>query len=401
MLDLEKALKIVLRETPVKGSELVKLEQACGRILAEDVVTDRDMPPFDRSQMDGYALVSEDNTSTPLRLKIVGESAAGKGWNGILKKSFCVRIMTGARVPAGADSVQKLELVKEENGFATFLEKPNKGQFIVKKGAEIKKGKVVLQKGDKLTPFNISCAASFGKSRIRVAKKPKLAIIATGTEIVPVNKTPLIDQIRNSNSSALSALSGSFAADCVIEETAGDDIKDIIAKLKKAAKAADIIITTGGVSVGKYDLTKAALKEIKAEIFFDKVCLKPGKPTVFARRGDRLFFGLPGNPVSAIVTFLIFVRAAIMKMQAARQVGLRERKAILAKEAKAAAERDTFLPGLTFTDDAARLCVNPVSWIGSSDFIGLARSNALIYLPRGTKLNTGDLCKIYPLEEFA
>ena len=206
MIPISKALRIVGREVRALPAERVPIEDAVGRVLAEDIFADTDMPPFDRSQMDGYAVRAADTKDAPAVLKLVGESAAGRGWKGRLKAGEAIRIMTGAPLPSGADAVQKIELTQEADGTVIINEPTEKGRFIVPKGKEVKKGTVVLRGGERLTASNIAIPAAFGYAKLKVSKRPRVAILATGTEIVPIAKRPKPDQIRNSNSLMLASL---------------------------------------------------------------------------------------------------------------------------------------------------------------------------------------------------
>ena len=395
MIDISKAIQIIARETGSLGPEKVAVSQSVGRVLGEDIIADSDLPPFDRSQMDGFAVIAADTKNAPVTLKIVGESAAGRGWHKTTKRGEAVRIMTGAPIPAGADSVQKVELTNETNdGLVEIRETAEKGRSIVLKGSEIKKGTVVFKAGEIVTENMIATAAAFGYAKVNIAKPPRVAILGTGSEIVEITKKPGRDQIRNSNSVMLDVLCRKFGAETVIHPNAKDKIEELKAAFKSAAKNADILIITGGVSVGKYDHTKAALSDLGAEIFFDKVRLRPGKPTVFARLGKTLIFGLPGNPVSAAVTFHLFVRKSILKMQGASATDLGRGFAVLGADAKAARERDTYLPSRLEANKLGQLIAYPLKWQGSSDFIGYARADSLVFVPRGRTLAKGEVAEI-------
>lgn len=393
MIPVSKALKIIARETSEVRSERIALEDSLGRILAEDIVADSDLPPFDRSQMDGYAVKASDTVHAPVTLRLVGESAAGRGWHKTLKPGEAVRIMTGASVPAGADAVQKLEVAKEGGDSVTLFESTEAGRFIVSKGKEVKKGKTVLRSGERITAANISIPAAFGYAKLKVAKQPRVAIISTGSEIVDVKKRPGRDQIRNSNSVMLKALCEQAGAVATVYPNVGDDISNLKFQISEAVRNSDILVTTGGVSVGKYDLTKLALKDLGAEVFFERVALKPGKPTVFGRLRKTLVFGLPGNPVSSAVTFYLFVRKAILMMQSAGFTDLEPATAITPKPIKSTKERDVYLPsGLRIVN--GRLMVEPVNWHGSSDFIGFSRADALAIIPKGSTVEAGKVIDI-------
>lgn len=389
MISVEKAQRIVATESTALKSERIPLEDALGRILAEDVIADTDMPPFDRSQMDGYAVKAADTESAPVTLKLVGESAAGCGWHKTLRSGEAVRIMTGAPMPQGADAVQKIELTSEDGNTVKIKEPTSTGRYIVNQGKEIKKGKAVLTSGSKITPNNIAVPAAFGYARIKVAKRPRVAILSTGTEIVDIAKRPKRDQIRNSNSIMLKALCEQAGAEATILPLVGDDISELRSQISEAARTADLLITTGGVSVGKYDLTKLALRELGAEIFFERLRLKPGKPTVFAKLKKSLVFGLPGNPVSAAVTYYLFVKATLMRMQNACEPDLKKGFAIASRSVKAPKERDAYLPARLSTGPNGNLIAEPIDWHGSSDFIGFALTDALLAVRRGVTIEPG------------
>lgn len=394
MIPVSKAFKIIDRHAFTLKSEKIALEDAIGRCIAQDIVADSDLPPFDRSQMDGYAVIAADTDDLPATLKITGESAAGRGWRGTLKCGEAVRIMTGAPVPSGSDAVQRLEVAKEKNGLVTLSEATKPGRYIVVKGSEVKKGEVVLKAGAVLTPQNIAVPAAFGYAKIAVAKNPRVAILSTGSEIVEIGKKPKRDQIRNSNSLMLKALAEPLGCEATIIPSIGDDLKTIKSAIKTAASKNDLIITTGGVSVGKYDLTKLALTELGANLFFDRVALKPGKPTVFAKLKNTFIFGLPGNPVSAAVTFHLFVRLLISAMSGSSDICLKDGSAIAGATIKGTKERETYLPAKLSTDDQSRLVATPVKWLGSSDFIGFSQADVLIEIPKGTSVEKAGFVRV-------
>lgn len=397
MIPISRALKIIERETRALGSERTVIGQSVvGRVLREKIAADTDLPPFDRSQMDGFAVIAADTKKAPAELRIVGESAAGRGWHRTMKPGEAVRIMTGAPLPKGADAVQKVELTRETGDeYVHVLEPTATERFIVRRGSEIKKGNAIFASGDVVTDNMIAAMASFGYSTVRIGRQPLVAVLGTGSEIVDVTKKPGRDQIRNSNSLMLDVFCRRFGARPIGLPIVKDDISDLKLSIAAAAKGgADILLITGGVSVGKYDHTKTALAQLGAEIFFEKLKLKPGKPAVFARLGRMLVFALPGNPVSAAVTFYLFVRKAILKMQGASATDLRNGFAVLSADAKAARERDTYLPARLAGGKSGHLFAHPLKWQGSSDLIGFARADSLIVLPEGTHLAKGETARI-------
>ncbi|MGI8542083.1 MAG: molybdopterin molybdotransferase MoeA [Aridibacter sp.] len=394
MIPISEAKKIVKNETFSLKNETVHISKVVGRILAEDIFADMDLPPFDRSQMDGFAVRTEDVKNAPAKLKIVGESAAGKGWHNELKSGEAVRIMTGASVPVGADSVRQVELTSEVDGFITIEEATKIQQNIVKKGEEITKGEKVFEKGEIVTENMIATLASFGYENVQVVKRPIVAILATGSEIVDISETPKQDQIRNSNSWMLKAFTEK-CADVEILPIAVDNLEGLKETIKDAIKNCDCLIISGGVSVGDYDFTKPALRGIGAEIFFEKISLKPGKPMVFSKLDDTLIFGLPGNPVSIAVTFFVFVRMALLQMQSAKQTGLKKGYAKLTHDFKAVKGRDAMLPVSLSGNDNGELTIETLRFSGSSNFIRFAKANALVFVPQDKMLKKEDVAEIY------
>lgn len=397
MITLTEAIEIVENEVTSLSSERVPLRECVGRVLAEDIVADSDLPPFDRSQMDGFAVRSQDCSSVPAVLTVVGESAAGRGWDGEIKKREAVRIMTGARVPAGADAVQQLELTSEAGGQVEILETVKPGLSIVAKGAEVKAGEIVFSTGEFISAQMVAALAAFGYAEVSVGTKPKVGILSTGTEIVAVGDTPGRDQIRNSNSPMLNLLACRHGGEAREYPHVADDLASLKEAIAEAAYKSDILVITGGVSVGKYDLTKDAIREMGGEIFFERVRLKPGKPTVFARLGETLVFGLPGNPVSAAVTFHLLVRRAMLRMQGAAHAALRSGHAVAKGKMKGNGERDTYLPAALETDETGRAVAVPLKWLGSSDFIGFARADALVLIPAGQNYAPGEVVQTFRL----
>ncbi len=385
MIPIAQALSIVQRQTKKLGVESVALSHGLGQFLAEDIIADTDLPPFDRAQMDGYAVRADDVASAPARLQIVGESAAGAGWHHEMKAGEAVRIMTGAPVPSGADSVQQVELTRESDSQVEILEAVERGRSIVRRAAEIRSGETVLRAGDQINAAMIATLASFGYAQVKVGKRPRVAVMATGSELVDVDEKPGADQIRDSNNYTIAAYAAQSNAIVERLPLAGDDTAELKRQIGIAAETSDVLITSGGVSMGVYDFTKTALKELGAEIFFERVALRPGKPTVFARLGNTLIFGLPGNPVSVSVTFNLFARAALRAMQGATETSLVHEHAVLARDLKGSIDRESYLPAVLRTDENGVLLAEPLKWGGSSDFVSFAKATALINVPAGEK----------------
>jgi molybdenum cofactor synthesis domain-containing protein len=387
MISVSEAIRIIKEQTQALPPEEVEITDALGRVLAEDVIADTDLPPFDRAQMDGYAVRAADTLSLPARLRVAGEAAAGRGWHETLRAGEAVRIMTGAPVPAGADSVQQVEVTSEDDeGRQVEISKSTEpGQFIIRRASEIERGEKVLGSGEEINAAHMAVLASFGYARVRVASRPQVAVLATGTELVPVNEAPGQDQIRDSNTFSLSAYAALAGARVERLPLAGDDLELLKSEIEQAAARSDVLILSGGVSMGVYDFTKAALRALGAQIFFERVSLRPGKPTVFARLNRALVFGLPGNPVSVSVTFNLFARTALRAMQGVLRAEMKEERAVLARAVRGAVERESFLPAQLHSDAEGRLIAEPLKWGGSSDFVAFARATALINVPQGLK----------------
>lgn len=394
MITVDQALTIVLDQVETLGSESVAIEQAHRRILAEDVRADMDLPPFDRARMDGYAVRSSDVSTAPVKLRVMGEIAAGAQFEHRVNAGEAVKIFTGAPVPGGADAVQKVEVTRANGHSVEILESVTPGQFITPHASEVAAGEVVAETGREIGPAEMAVLASFGYAGVRVGRRPRVAVISTGTELIEVSSKPSGAQIRNSNSYTLAAYAERAGAIVDLLGIVEDTPEATRVALNRAADNRDIVITSGGVSMGDYDLVKAALKEIGAEIYFDKVIIRPGKPIVFARRGETYFFGLPGNPVSTSVTFNVFVRPAIRKMQGETAPALATVGAQLSRTVKDSSSRRSYLPGRLFIQEG-RAMVEPLKWGGSSDFVAFMQANALIVVREDVReIAEGELVEV-------
>ena len=401
MISVAEAIQIVRQQTHTLNTERVELKEVLGRVLAQDVVADTDLPPFDRAQMDGYAVRAEDTQSAPVRLRIVGESAAGRGWHRQLEEGQAVRIMTGAPVPDGADSVQQVELSHElkDGTVVELLETVEVGKSIVKRSSEVQAGQTVLTAGTTINAAMMAVLAAFGYATVEVFRKPRVGVLATGTELVAVDQKPGQDQIRDSNNYSIGAYAELAGAVVKRLPLTGDETSLLKRQIAEAAETCDVIVTSGGVSMGVYDVTKSALKELEAEIFFERVALRPGKPTVFARLPNgTLVFGLPGNPVSVSVTFNLFARTAVLAMQNAVDPALKRETAMLARSVKGTIDRESYLPAQLTVNDDAQLIAFPLKWGGSSDFVAFAVTTALVIVPAGVRsVEAGSLVNVLRL----
>jgi molybdenum cofactor synthesis domain-containing protein len=284
--------------------------------------------------------------------------------------------------------VQQVELTRElhDSELVEILESVEPGKSIVTRGSEIKAGEIVLRAGERINSAMMAALASFGYAELKVGRCPRVAVLATGSELVAVNQTPAQDQIRDSNNYSIAAYSQLAGAAVERLPLTSDQTSLLKAQVDAASERCDVVVTSGGVSMGVYDFTKTALKELGAELFFERVALRPGKPTVFARLANGTFvFGLPGNPVSVSVTFNLFVRTALLAMQGANEPALQEETAVLARIVKGAIERESYLPATVMTNDEGCLMAEPLKWGGSSDFVAFTRASALIIVPQGIK----------------
>jgi molybdopterin molybdotransferase len=379
MIPVEEALAVVLREARALPGEDVGLEEALGRVLAEDVASDVDLPPFDRAAMDGYALRAADVAAAPVALEVIGEVRAGQWPDLTVGPGQAARIMTGAPRPPGADAVQQVEKTQPLDEFrVTVLAAVASGANVAPRGCEVGAGDVVLARGRVIDPSAIAVLASAGKARVRVATRPVLALLVTGDEIVEVAARPGLGQIRNTNGPAVAAQARLAGADVRLLGVAPDR-HDALVEALRAGLAADVLVVSGGVSAGDYDLVEPALLDLGATFLFTRVAIKPGAPLVFGTCGEALVFGLPGNPVSTQVTFDLFVRPALLKMQGARVLARpRVEVELLGAVGNRAGRRSHVPARVRF--EGGRLVARPVRSMGSADLAAHARANALVVI---------------------
>ena len=382
------------------SSEVVSLRESYGRILAESVYLDTDQPPFDRSMRDGYAVLSEDIQKLPARLKYLGEVKAGEVSSLRLKKGEALQIMTGAPVPAGADAVVMVEYTERPNSDeVTILKSSISKSNIALKGSERKVGDLLVSKGDRLGSIELGGLASVGKSQISLFKRPTVGILATGDELVEVDEKPGPGQIRNSNAYLLYSQVLKMGGIPKILQTATDNIKDLTNQINKGLRN-DVLLISGGVSMGKYDLVEPVMSELGIQIYFESVTMRPGKPTVFARKGKQFVFGLPGNPVSTFVAFELFVNPVLKTLQGLGPGPHPIMRGRLEREVIEKSGRTTFLPAVV-ADRGGGVKVDPVPWKGSADIFSMVGANGLIVVPLETeRLSPGDLVDIILFEQM-
>ncbi|QIG51118.1 molybdopterin molybdotransferase MoeA [Nordella sp. HKS 07] len=304
----------ILKGARALSRETVRLHECAGRVLAADIKARRDQPPFPASAMDGYAVRFADVTAVPARLAVIGAAPAGHGFAGTVKSGQAVRIFTGAPVPKGADTVVIQESTEAANDHVDITVAAKfEGQHIRRKGLDFARGQDVLRRGTLLGAREIGLAAAMNWPELPVTKRPRVAIFTTGDELVSPGNMPRADQIVSSNSFALVAFVRRYGGDAIDLGIVPDNIKAISRAVRKAA-GADILLTTGGASVGDHDLVQAALKAEGIELDFWKIALRPGKPLMFARKGRQRILGLPGNPVSAFVCARIFLKPLLLTL---------------------------------------------------------------------------------------
>lgn len=404
MLRIEDALSIILDYAPTLGEEELVLAASAGRILRRDAMSDLDLPPFNRSRMDGYALRASDtegaSTDHPIRLREVGEAAAGFSFDGAVESGQAVRIMTGAPVPAGADAVQKIEVINVTGeGWIEVQEATKPGQFITPRGIEARAGDVMVKTGERITPAVAAVLASFGYAQVTVSRRPRVALLSTGTELVEVAQKPGPSQIRNSNTYSLAGYAEAVGAEVRSSGIVRDDFDATRDAIAEGLAQADVVMLSGGVSMGDYDLVKPALLELGAEIFVEKVAMHPGKPTVFAKLGEKVIFGLPGNPVSVAVSFHLFARPALLKMQGASEIHLPRIQAFATRQVKGAPPRRSHQPG-RLTIRQGRAEVEPLKWSGSSDLVAFMNADCLIVVPEDRAgVSEGELVEVILLHD--
>ncbi|HEY2411399.1 MAG TPA: gephyrin-like molybdotransferase Glp [Pirellulaceae bacterium] len=389
MLSVDEALERVLELARPLPAVATALSEARGRVLAETIVSDIDSPPHDKSIVDGYAVIAADTVKLPAELAVLEEITAGAVPTRTVERGMATRIMTGAPVPTGADSIVMVEQTDLVGDCVHILKDAKAGQNIVRRGTSLAKGQTVLQPGKLLRPIELGLLAEVGRTMVSAIPRPRVAVLVTGNELVGPSVTPGPGQIRNSNSHLLSGLvqqaTGAFASDLGI---ARDDPAELMRDIN-AGLSRDVLILSGGVSAGVLDLVPKVLTQLGVSEVFHKVSLKPGKPLWFGHKlrcegHETLVFGLPGNPVSSLVCFELFVRPAIQKMRGLEPSGLKRISGQLTCDHQQRGERPTYWPAALQGER-----VTPLSWKGSGDLRTLTDANCLAFFPAGERLFRG------------
>lgn len=383
-----------LRRAP--SIETVELKNALGRVLAQEIRADRDYPPFDRAARDGFAVRSADCQQTGATLRVIGEVAAGAGFRGSVNSGECVRIMTGAAVPAGADAVVMVEQTRDSSTDRVVIERCiTAGMNFAPRGSESRKGDILLNAPVRIGDAEVAVAAQAGRAELRVYRKPRVAILATGSEIVQVSAAPKEFEIRNSNGASLEAQVKLAGGEAVALGSAADET-DALRKNIERGLQEDILVISGGVSAGKYDLVEPVLRELGAKFVFDAVEIRPGRPAVFAICNGRPVFGLPGNPVSTLVTFELFAAPAVDILGGTEPRNLPLVKAKLSEPMEQHADLTHFLPArLEWLEGQAT--VKALPWQGSGDIATVARANCFLVVERmKLKVAAGEWVDVLP-----
>jgi len=375
----------VRRTLPI---EEISLLNALGRVLAEDIVADRDHPAVARSTRDGFALRAADAPGT---FDVIGEVRAGEAFDGVVQPGQAVEIMTGAPMPSGADAVVMVEHANRDGCRVTTDRALTSGENFNPAGVDARAGNTVIPRGAQIGWAEIGMAATVGRSSLPVYARPHVAILATGDELVDISATPEPWQIRNSNSHSLAAQVLSCGAVPFVLPVARDN-HDAARELLKQGLEHDLLLVSGGVSAGKYDVVEDVLTELGAEFYFDRVLIQPGQPLVFGHVKERFFFGLPGNPLSGMVTFEMLARAALELISGRASTALPLLLSRLARELRQHAGLVRFIPSCLSADGTT---ITPAGWHGSGDIPAMVRSNAwLVTDPDRDHYGAGELVRV-------
>lgn len=389
-ISVSEALERVLGKASLIGDEKVDLEESYGRILAEPIVASSDVPPFNRSPYDGYAIRSADSAGATgdnrISFRVIDHIGAGEVSAKKLEANETIRIMTGAQLPEGADAVVMFEqTVETEHGIT--IRKPFEAlENVSLQGEDVQKDKVVINSGNLINPGTIALLATFGYSQVAVAKQPVVGILSTGTELLGVGDELVPGKIRNSNGPMIVAQLKRMGFRCKMYGMSIDQLDESYEVVKKAAEETDCLITTGGVSVGDFDFLPAIYERLGAEVLFNKVAMRPGSVTTVAVANGRYLFGLSGNPSACFTGFELFVRPALLKMMGAEKLYLPQTKAVLGEDFTKA---NPFTRFIRASYDGET--VSPAGFNKSNAVSSIARGNALIVLPGGSRgFHTGD-----------
>ena len=388
MIPIEEAKAIVLESVEPLEPKRIDLDECIGLVDAEDIASDRDYPPFDKAMMDGYAVCAADLAEVPKRLPISGEVAAGEG-SGALERGGCVRIMTGAPVPDGADAVVPVEDAGELDGEVEFRYRPKRWANIARQGEDRRAGEVVVPKGTVIGPVAIAAIASVGMTRPLVYPKPVIALITTGDEIVPFDGAPQPTQIRDTNSHSLAAQAAMCGFRIRKIAHVADDPDALRRSIAGALDECDVLILSGGVSMGRYDYIPGVLEDLGVERRFHKVFQQPGKPLWFGIKGRKPVFGTPGNPLATHVCFDQYILPALWKMVGREDCRVPHSGVLTEAVSAKKSGRVRFMLGFARLVDG-RFEIAPLVGSGSADIFTTVRANAIFRLNPGERREAGD-----------
>ena len=397
------ALARILEHIPAPdATERVPLSEAHGRRLAVPVRSDVDLPPFEKSMMDGFALASASAAQAPARLRIRGESRAGAPFAGSVPAGECVEIFTGAELPEGCDAVEMIENVRRDDAWIELERPVARGQHVSHTSEILAAGRVVYSPRRRLGAADLSVLASCGCDPVEVFRRVRVSILTTGDELVTPRQTPARGQIREGNTYFLAAACAELGAAIVRSAIVPDQPAALESAFRAALEDSDVLVTTGGVSVGKYDLVGAAFERLGVEPILHKVAVKPGKPIWFGMRERTPVFGLPGNPVSTLLGFELFVRAALARLAGDEPELERERlrRGRWLGPLERSGDRQNNLPALcrSGADGVAEL--EPLAYRGSADIVAAARAHALVVIPALGQIRPGEMVEYRPLGSY-
>ena len=403
----EAILEILHHTEPVREAHPVSLLQAFGRVLAQDVASDVDLPPFEKSAMDGFAVHTADfedvDPTSGLELEVLGESRAGSPCPVPVPAGRCAQISTGAQVPAGCDAVVIVEKSEAQAGRVRLYDRPSPGQHICHQGEDLRIGGDVYSAPRRLSATDLSVLGAVGIDPVLVTRRPRVAVITTGDELVPPDQVPGPGHIRETNTLHLAALATRAGADVVSLARLPDQMAALQAGFQDALETCDVVLTTGGVSMGKYDLVVGAFEALGVREVFHKVAIKPGKPLWFGRRDDGvrpvLVFGLPGNPVSCLLDHEVFVRPALAKLEGAPEMEWRERlrRGQWCGPQRRGNPRQQNLPVRVTQGEDGIEHLDALQWSSSADIVGLSEADGFAVLPPNQGVQSGEMLRWRPL----
>jgi molybdopterin molybdotransferase len=381
MIGFREAYDAILKNISPLDAVEVDLEHAYSMVLAEDVYSDIDIPPFDKSAMDGFAVRSEDLSTLPAALEVGAVIPAGPETNETAVRGSCVRIMTGAPVPPEFDAVVMFEETEERDGRVVFKRGVEPGQNICPRGEDVRTGKLVLSRGSVVHGPEIATLASVGRTVLRVHRKPRVGILSTGSEVIEPDQAMEFGLIRNSNGPMLASLVRAVGAEARYLGI-GNDRESELTGLVEEGLHGDMLLISGGVSMGDYDLIPQVLKKVGVRIELHRVRIKPGKPLLFARRGECVVIGVPGNPVSNFTTFHVFIKHALYRMMGRDVQPVRFLEGRLKGAVSKKGERAQLMPSI-YRVVEGEYEISPLRLNGSADIIGCAGCNSLLFLDEG------------------